>query len=154
MQSFSANHSFSVHASLSALSPFGHCSLCWPVTDSTSFPKNNKCNPLHSPLALIFYFILQCLAPLFSLTNNITPNSLVNTHTWPKHSPCFPPSKTAASRHWTGPPHLLGEVHPQCGKSCGAGGCSYHKPHWLAHYQWLVCSYNHVTLCCEFFLDL
>lgn len=154
MQSFSANHSFSVHASLSALSPFGHCSLCWPVTDPTSFPKNNKCNPLHSPLALIFYFLfLFCNAwpPFFPLTNNITSNSLVNTHTWPKHSPCFPPSKTAASRHWTGPPHLLGEVHPQCGKSCGAGGCSYHKPHWLAHYQWLVCSYNHVTLCCGFF---
>lgn len=109
---------------------------------------------LRWPSFFIFFFILQCLAPLFSLTNNITPNSLVNTHTWPKHSPCFPPSKTAASRHWTGPPHLLGEVHPQCGKSCGAGGCSYHKPHWLAHYQWLVCSYNHVTLCCEFFLNL
>lgn len=95
MQSFSANHSFSVHASLSALSPFGHCSLCWPVTDPTPFPKNNKCNPLHSPLALIFYFFLLCNAwpPFFSsLTTSLpTPSSTPipdpNTH------PASPPPK-------------------------------------------------------------
>lgn len=57
----------------------------------------------------------------------------------------LPPPKTAASRHWTGPPHLLGEVHPQCGKSFGAGAV-----HITNHTGCLTfsgfCNSNHITL--------
>ena len=119
----------------------------WPPPHSISWFKKKTATPTLSPGP----HFCNCLAPpppFSPLTNYITPPNPpvktpvpdTNTH------PASPPPKTAASRHWAGPPHLLGEVHPQCGKSFGAGA-----DHITNHTGWLTisgfCNCNHITLC-------
>lgn len=128
----------SVHASLSALSHLDIAPHAGLVTDPTPFPKNATPPALSSAPRF-------CNAwPPFFLTNNITPDPRQHPLPDPNTHPASPPPKTAASRHWAGPPHLLGEVHPQCGKSLGAGAV-----HITNHTGWLTisgfCNSNHIT---------
>lgn len=83
--------------------------LAGPSLTPLHFQNQKIATPTLSS-ALIF----AMLGPFVSLLTTSPPDPLrqpdPNTH------PASPPPTTAASRHWTGPPHLPGEVHAQCGK--------------------------------------
>lgn len=110
----------------------------WPHSKCNSHivPGPHFCN------APFFFFFCSLTAPPPPLPHPRQHPYLTQTLT------LLPPPKTAASRYWTGPPHLPGEVHPQCGKSFGAGAV-----HITNHTGCLTfsgfCNSNHITLCSD-----
>lgn len=143
MELFKQITAASVHASLSALS---HLDIA-PSAGLSLTPLHFL--QMQPPPALSSAPIFAMLGPLFSSQTNITADPRRRPYLTQNTHPASPPPKTAASRHWAGPPHLLGEVHPQCGKSLGAGAV-----HITNHTGWLTisgfCSYNHITFLWHF----